>query len=246
MKTSNKLLLGFLIVILIGITTVISIARLRVDSNTIKANGKAKTHIEFIKNFDKINIKGKFKVHLMQGDSTQLEIRTSENLIPLVVSTVEKGELEIYLKNRISDKDRIELFLTAAVINSLEVSEGAQLNSEGLINGDSLNLKGIAGSEVTLSLNYKSLDAESHAGSSLNLSGKSIKAKIISTSGALIKASNLIIEECHAEANSGAVAEINVAKNLEVKANSGGLVSYSGNPNIKNIESNSGGSIQKK
>ena len=110
MKTSNKLLLGFLIVILIGITTFISVARYHIDTNSIEGNGKAKIHNQEIKGFNKINIQGRFTVHLIQGTNTHLEIRASENLIPIVSAVVENQELVIKLKNRISRKDKIELY----------------------------------------------------------------------------------------------------------------------------------------
>jgi uncharacterized protein (AIM24 family) len=65
------------------------------------------------------------------------------------------------------------------------------------------------------------------------------------SSGALCKAENLRMNELEAESTSGASLSINVERKLKVKASSGGLVKYKGNPEIDSkISKTSGGTLK--
>ena len=60
------------------------------------------------------------------------------------------------------------------------------------------------------------------------------------SSGANVRAKNLMTIECRAEASSGAYININVSKSLTADASSGGNISYSGDAEITKNKSVSG------
>lgn len=244
MKTSNKLLIGLLTIVLLSVAGILVAARIILDQDTIKGNGRKVSKNVNIGEFDKVNVKGRFTVRLTQGGNSQLKINADENLVPQIESEVEDGELNVRLKGKISRKDKIELFITADSFKEIEMRGGANFEGDEL-KGETLDLKTSAGSHGSLKIDYKELKCETNSGAVLSLSGRTALATLMASSGSSLIAQELIAQKAEAKASSGAHMSISVSDQLDVEANSGGSISYSGNPVIKQINSNSGGSISK-
>lgn len=245
MKTSNKLLLGLLIIVLASITVILIAARFYVDRNTISGNGKQASKTRQLEKFDKVNINGRFTVLLSQGENSQLKINADENLIPLVESTVDNGELVIKFKDKISRKDKVKLFITADAYNQINMRAGAEFRTTSELKGDLLNLEVSAGSHGTLKANYNELKCDVSAGAGLTLTGRTAMATLMASSGSSLIAQELIAQKAVARGSSGASMNIVVTEELDAEMSSGASLTYSGNPVIKNINTSSGGNINK-
>jgi hypothetical protein len=247
MKTSNKLLLGFLSLILAGIVVFGIFARVNLDRGTIKGNGKTSTVSRNLPSFTKVHTKGRLTVFLSQGGNTQLKINADENLIPLVKSEVENGELELRLTKKIGSGEKVEVYLTAdSNLNEIEIEGRSQLETPSEISGDKLTVKTTAGGRGKLQVKYRELFNESHAGGNLTLLGVSNIATFIFTSGGVLNAEELTVDEAKAEGSSGALAHINVKKELDIEVSSGANLSYKGNARIGDIQQSSGGSVSRR
>ncbi len=84
------------------------------------------------------------------------------------------------------------------------------------------------------------MEIDASSGANIDLSGKALNVYVDGSSGANIRAKNLMAEECRAEANSGANISINVSKSLTADASSGGNISYSGEAEVTKNKSISG------
>ncbi|MBA3898699.1 MAG: DUF2807 domain-containing protein [Bacteroidetes bacterium] len=247
MKTSNKLLAAFLLATLLFVTWFIVSAKLHENtSNTSVLSGLSVTESRELEPFSKLTVKGRFDVILIQGDFHKLELAGDENLLPEVVTEISEGELTIKLNSNYSGKERIKLLLQMNEIEALNFSAGTLFSTGNVISGEKLALKSSSGSEGEISLNYKKLNSESSAGSSLKLEGSVDYLEISSSSGSVVEAGNLISKTCKVKSSAGSV--VNVFANEEISAtiSSGGSLTYAGEPAITNFNTSAGGSVKRK
>lgn len=245
MKTSNKLLLGFLILILLSITAFLIVVKLY-DTPAIEGNGIERTSTISPGTFDRVDVKGKFDVYLTQGAPNKVVIKGDENLIPLVESIVEKNALQISLKKRIRRNNRIKVFVTVKSIKGLTISKGTYVETPSGLNGDKLEIESSSGSYGKISLNYKYLNVAISSGAELTISGDANTASLEYSSGGSMKAGGLKTKKCNVEGSSGGHGEISVSEELDVAVSSGAHLTYEGSPRVTNFDASSGGSINKK
>jgi hypothetical protein len=92
--------------------------------------------------------------------------------------------------------------------------------------------------EITLKANEVKADASS--GADIELSGEAGNLEIQASSGAEIKALDLLVKTCNAKASSGADITINVSDAIIADASSGGTISYRGEATLEQKKSVSG------
>jgi hypothetical protein len=246
MKTSNKLLLSLLILVIASITALAIAAKIYINKNTIAGNGNKTTETREVGAFNRINIKGHMKVILTQGTDTKLKINTDENLIPLVESVVEDGELIIQLKDKIHRGDIIEIYLTVdSKVNDMKFSSAITVETPEVLTGDNMHIETSSGSQALLKLNYRELFLDASSGGNVTLSGIADQAIFKFTSGGSISAEGFQVAHAVAEGSSGGHASINVTKELKVDVSSGANLDYAGNAVISSMSQSSGGSINK-
>ena len=246
MKTSNRLLTAFLIVILVSITIFLAIAKYQVNSEVVTSQGPAVSENRNVENFDKIKAEGRIKVYLTQGSQQKLELKGARNLLGEVESKIQNGELTLSLKNRISKNDKVEAYITAPTVTGLDFSAGASVETAQALKGENMDIEAASGSHVNLILQYKNINCQSSSGSLMELQGNAETARFDLSSGSEVKAGELATNSCRVEASSGAHADIKVLQELTADINSGGNLKYSGEPIKKDLNTSAGGTIEKK
>ena len=107
-------------------------------------------------------------------------------------------------------------------------------------------LEANSGSSITAKdLQLTTLKAEVNSGGLMKLSGKTDMLEVEANSGGTFRAAELVAAKCMADANSGGSLILNISKELSAEASSGGSIKYSGEGIIRNISTNSGGSVRK-
>lgn len=246
MKTSNILILGFLIMIFLLISWFVGKASFHINTASVETSGNMVTETRDLPSFNKIKVQGKFQVNLSQGANQRLEINADENIVPEVIAEVEGGELILRLKNQIRDRDRVAVNIQLESLEALEFSAGAVVNTTGELKGNDLFVNSYAGSQGSLALQYNNLNCESKAGSHMSLSGNVDRVVIRSTAGSKIEAQNLQTRSSSIKGSAGSHVEISVSEILSADVSSGGALVYHGDPETKNLNASSGGSISKK
>lgn len=246
MKTSNKLLLGLIAFLLLGIVSFAISARVNVAIGHLTGNGKKLSKTIPVSNFDKAKIQGKVRVYLTQGPIAELKINADENLMEQVETTVENGELEIRLKQKIGIGDSVIVFLTVNHLSQLSLSKGTMVVSTNPIVGDEIKVESVSGSKGNLQLVYQKLACEVSSGAKVLLEGEAQKAVFNFSSGASLNALELVVTDCEAEGSSGAKAKLNVTNELDVDVSSGAHLEYSGTAKLGLAKINSGGKIERK
>ncbi|QHT68747.1 DUF2807 domain-containing protein [Rhodocytophaga rosea] len=246
MKTSNKLILGFLTLILIAITVFVAVAKYYQYADTVTGNGKNTSNVRQVTDFNSIEVSGKISVNLTQGAPTKVEVKGDENLIVLIRTEVSGNQLRIYTKDKINRQTKIEVDVTVPNIESLHLSGGANIQSTNELKGEELALKTSSGSQATLALQYKNLTSDSNAGSILKLSGQVEEASFEASAGSIINAFDLNARKCSVQANAGSMTEVKVLDQISADISSGSSLTYDGEPAVRDVNASSGGMIRKK
>jgi len=246
MKTTNKILLVFFILILAGITVLMVYLRIKVgQAEFVAESGIIVTEEITIENFNKLEVSGNIRLTLIRGDLPGLTITGDENLIPLLTSDLRKGTLKINSPRSSRRQRQIEAELYYVSFDELSTSGGSRVNSTDTITADMFQLSVLSGSFCDLVIVAEKLDIKALAGSHADIAGKVGQVIIESVAGAQVQANNLEAVKANIKTSAGASVSIHVLEDLDASASSGSLIRYSGNPGLKNVSSSSGGSVSK-
>jgi hypothetical protein len=243
MKTSNKLLAGFFLAILLSTVTFITAAKLYANKDWVKTKGVSKTETRETGSFNKIHASHSIHVTIAQGQTSKVEVKADENLLPEIITEVKNQTLTIKKNNKIKREEKIEVFVTLPELTELVLSNGTHVTSPGEISGQDLKLEVSSGSHNTLYLNYENLTIENSSGAHSNLKGKATTASLTASSGAHINAQDLVVDKGSCNVSSGAHVNIKITNQINASASTGGHLNYIGNPAIKQVNTSTGGHI---
>ncbi len=246
MKTTNKILLTTLFLILAGISITLIYFRVQLSRHPIQimGSGDVITEERQLGLFDAVSVNGKFNVELHISDSNKLIINAYEDLMEYINTDINNNTLVIDFQLKTGRYKKIEIDVYVNSINSLEVSSGASINSTDTVYAFSFNHLVSSGAQSSLILNVDDLHLESSSGSRAVIMGLARTVRAKTNSGAQIRAAELSADVCHIDASSGANAQVTANNELHVNASSGSNVRYGGNPAVQNISTSGGASVK--
>jgi Putative auto-transporter adhesin, head GIN domain len=228
----------------IGIFSTAMLAQKTVnDANAEKRN---------ISGFHGINVATGIKLMLTQGNTEEVAVSAATpEYREKIVTKVENGILKIYYENKIGaintrkEKKDLRAYVSYKTLDHLSATTGAEVQIDGTLKSASLKLNVNTGATVKGKINIDDLDVDQNTGSEVTLAGDAGKVSVDGDTGAMFKGIDLKTDNCNVTANTGAGVYITVMKELNVKANTGGYVKYKGDAGIREIKTNTGGSVSK-
>jgi hypothetical protein len=175
------------------------------------------------------------KVILTQGDSETLSVQGSDNIVPVLQTTVENGVLVIQSQEKINITglhDEKVLVFTIGVkdLTSLDISGAADVEMVNLSTAALAITMSGAGQFVLDQLNTDSLDILLSGVGNVEVSGEATTAKIDISGAGSVNASDLKIQTCDAVISGLGGATVWVTERLSGNISGGGNVNYYGNP----------------
>lgn len=246
MKTSNKILLGAFILILISATVMMIIVKANLTGeslNVVTGNKHVITQTRDVQNFQNIEAKGGIKLKLTQGTKTAVTVEADDNLADLISTEVRNNELYISLDKNIRHYEALNVYVTFDTLYNLTLQAGVQATNTDTLKFADLDLDVSSGAGTEMNLSAEELSLNVSSGSRVTLTGKTNKFRVDNSSGAIVNASRLEAAYCRASSSSGAYTRIWVTKECSIDASSGGRIKYAGSPQIKDMNISSGGSV---
>ncbi|WP_299584383.1 head GIN domain-containing protein [uncultured Sunxiuqinia sp.] len=198
--------------------------------------------------FHGISVSSGIDLYLTQGDAEKVVVKADPDVIDEVLTEVRDGILHIYMKKQRGwpwDKERAA-YVTFDDLNRLDVSAGADVESQNAFNLDEIQIAVSSGADVELDdLTANSVWLDTSSGSDAELSGITENLEASSSSGADISCGDLVAKYCWVNVSSGADVVVHVTEELKASASSGGDIRYKGNPIKKDISESSGGDVYK-
>ncbi|MBX2846350.1 MAG: DUF2807 domain-containing protein [Saprospiraceae bacterium] len=211
----------------------------------VKGSGNVVTESRSHTNFDRVHVSSGLDVYFTQSNNYSVEVEADDNLIDIIKTEVNGGELRVKVAKGKSIKrsKKLVVHVSAPDLTGIKSSSGADFYSESVISGDNIIIDVSSGADVKVDLDYDKLKCEVSSGSAARLKGSANMAELRSSSGANIRAKELTVQRCKAKASSGSDVVVRVEKELIGDASSGGDVIYFGNPAEVDKSESSGGDV---
>jgi hypothetical protein len=228
------------------------LAGLVISSAAQKTINDANAEKRSVSGFHGISVATGIELTLTKGTTEEVAVSASEiEFRDKIVTEVVDGILKIHYEtktgaiNRRNENKRLKAYVSYKSIDELTVTTGAEVNIDGVLEATTLELKANTGGLVDGEVNIGTLNVNQDTGSKITLSGKADKLEAEGSTGSKFMGENLKTNTCSAEMGTGAGIYISVDKELNVKANTGGFVKYKGNGGIREVKTNTGGSVSK-
>ncbi|HEX8548727.1 MAG TPA: head GIN domain-containing protein [Cytophagaceae bacterium] len=242
MKTSTKLIVGFFTLVLLTITGFVGTAKYYSTRSLIEESGKMITKSGKIEGFAKLSVRGNIKVYLTQSNENRYELKGDENYVKNINIGEIGNTLNVHPDKGMRRSKNVELHLYFTNIEELKLSGGSSIDCLAEIKGERLTIDCSGGSSGTLWLNYKDIVCESSSGTNIEMKGTADNFTLDVSSGSNVDADGLLTKQCTVDGSSGANIQVNASDKLNVDVSSGAHLSYAGNPEVKKINTSSGGS----
>lgn len=213
------------------------------DANAVKRD---------VSSFHGIHVSTGIELILTHGDKEEVAVSASTaDYRDKIVTKVENGILKIYYENKklsISSKKvkkSLKAYVSYKDLDQLDANTGAQVKIDGTLKAASFKMNVNTGAVVNGLVDFESLEVNQNTGSIVTLTGNAGKIDADGDTGSMFKGIDLKTENCNVKVSTGAGIYITVQKELMVKANTGGFVKYKGDAGIREIKTNTGGSVHK-
>ena len=240
MSTIVKFLSSFLLIVLTNS------CKSNFSFNGITGTGPVKTRtVSDLSSFSSIEASRGLSVILKQDSENKAIITTNENLLDIIDVHVEGNTLIISSIENIVNATKREVLVHFESINSLSVSSGTSIKTEGQIKERDLDFKASSGSNSSLDISADILTCSTSSGSNVKLTGYANVLDITSSSGSSFSATDMEAYEVKANSSSGSNIKVQVKERITANASSGSSINYDGNPKETDISDSSGGSVRK-
>ena len=160
-------------------------------------------------------------VFISQDTEQSLRIETHENVLPIIDSYVRNGELMLELNRSVRNIDRLNVYISAEDYERIRLSGAANLNSEGCLNLNDL--------EIRLS-----------GAGNINVCGTA-ESLVVDISGAgNFQGFGMVAQNVNASVSGAGNMRVTAEQALDVTISGSGSIYYKGNPQINSNISGAG------
>lgn len=205
-----------------------------------------------VSGFHGIEISTGITLYLTEGSTEDVAVSASKTEFrDKIVTKVENGILKIFYHtktgsiNRINESKNLKAYVSYKALDKLDVNTGAEVEISGVLKSSSLSLNANTGGLVKGEVNIADFKVSQNTGSKITLTGKADKLEIDGDTGSKFMGENMSTVSCDVNVSTGAKIWITTEKELKVKASTGGMVKYKGTASIREIKTNTGGSVSK-
>lgn len=184
-----------------------------------------------IKSFHSIDVSSGIKVLLTKSDREELAVAVGDPAyLGYVETSVQDGVLKITREQDWKFWNQwknwnVTVYLSYKDLKLIKANSGANISGTDL--------------------SFNNLEVKMSSGAFAELEGSTNSLSVDVSSGAMFKGYDLTTAKCMAETSSGAGVQINVSKELNAKASSGGSIRYKGEGLIRDIKVGSGGTVKR-
>jgi len=244
MKTSNKILIILLSVIIISIISIEVVVSKRIHSLACFGNNKVVKVSKEISPFSSIKVSNHIHVFFTQGNSFKSIVEADSNLIDEVKISVEDSTLNIFADGFILSKNPLNVYVEGSTLSKISLQNRGKLEIKGLDQRKTVSVYKENGTELFLRGYLDTLNVHANNGSVANIEGTCKVYNVEANNGCRIYADSLTADIANFNLNNGSVGHMHVLKNMSVSANNGSVINYAGMPNIKTQQIHSGSQLK--
>ncbi len=206
--------------------------------------------------FTVVNAFGPFEIELIASDKESIEMEPVNIDRDDLTVEVRRGELQLKLRSRHyftdwdSDKFRKTQYIKTKIyfkqLEEVQVSAGAKVTSNETLRSRKFVVSGAMGADVKLSIVAETLFAKTSMGATVIINGRTNFLEVKASMGGVLKASRLESKSAYVKASMGSEVSIFASDEVDIDANFGADVKYSGDPTVRHTNRKMGAEISKR
>ena len=178
-----------------------------------------------VDSFQMVKASGAINLYVRQGPTTKVEVDAAPEVLESVKTEVRGNTLTIYrdkgfsLTEMLRNKP-VKVYVTTPQLSGIEVSGASDVKGETPISADDFRINASGASDVTLTLNAKSLTTNASGASDIRLDGRVERQQVDISGSSDYRASDLHSRKANVQASGASDAYVFVDD--ELQANSSG------------------------
>lgn len=205
-----------------------------------------KTETRDVGSFKGVKAQTAVDVYLKKGTKESVKITVEGRIEPKdVLTEVSGGILKVGLGNGNYNNTDVKVYITYVELDKLMANSAGNIFCENVIKSTKLSLSATSSGTIDIQAEVDELEANAGSAGEIRLKGKAQTAVIEAGSAGEVDAYELVANVVKVKAATGASAKVNVVKEIEARAATGGDIRYRGNPERSNTSSSTGGSVKK-
>jgi hypothetical protein len=206
--------------------------------------------------FTMVNAFGPFEIELIASNKEAIEMEAFNVDKEDLTVEVRRGELELKLKSRHyltdwdSDKFRNEPRIKTKIyfkqLDEVQASAGAQVTSLETLRSKKFVVSGSMGAQVKLIIVAETMYAKTSMGATVTINGRTDFLEVKASMGGILKATRLESKTAYVRASMGSEVAIFASDEIDIDANFGADVKYSGDPTVRHTHTKMGADINKR
>tara|TARA_B100001123_G_C15164079_1_gene968651 strand:+ start:514 stop:1209 length:696 start_codon:yes stop_codon:yes gene_type:complete len=200
----------------------------------VQGNGQVKTEKRSVAQFNRIDVEGHYDVYLKQGEAPALTIKADENLLELIETDVQGGELRIESSKPIGKARELALYITVRELEKIQTSGAVTLITDNEIRSSSLEIESSGACEANMELRCDELRIEVSGAGDMKIRGVAENFEIESSGACEIDALELKTLRTRIEVSGAGEVSVYATEELDIDASGAAEIRYKGTPrNIK-------------
>jgi len=220
MKT-NRILLG----VALALVIYLGISSFGVFSN-IKGSGNVIRETRKLEVFHAIEAGGAFHITLKQGQQQQLIVEADDNIVPIIVTKVHGGVLKISQKEGTVNAKKLNIFITVANIDNIDISGACQIKSDDFFKSNHMEIECSGAAMTDMKLLSKELDLDCSGAGKVTLEGEAKTMEIEASGASKVDCDKLNSEVVSVNASGASKVSFVANKLIEIDASGASKVVY--------------------
>ncbi|MEL6389629.1 MAG: head GIN domain-containing protein [Bacteroidota bacterium] len=202
-----------------------------------------------LSSFHGVHTSASINTKLVKGAKNQVEIKVRGVDLEDVKSEVDGGILTLGMKdkqwgNMWKNKEVWALVTYTDELDYIGATSSSDMIVEETLSGSELSVKVTSSADMKVDIDVDELNIDISSSADLTISGQANKAKIDASSSADLSGKGLTVDHARLKASSSSDISIGVTQSLDAKASSSAEIVYYGQPEKRNIDRSSSGSVR--
>ncbi|MNJ86343.1 hypothetical protein D3C87_38370 [compost metagenome] len=214
--------------------------------NSIKGKGETITETRSLSGFNQISLSINADVYYVQDSIYYVEISAQKNVVDVITTKIDDGELEIDSRKWIRKHNGIKIIVHSPDLREIDLSGSGNFESTGMLTTTNLELEVSGSGSIKLAgVNATDLDADISGSGNISVSGGAVTNQEVSISGSGdMDMMNLAATYSDAKISGSGSISLWASDQLKAKISGSGDIRYKGNPVVNTSISGSGSVIQ--
>lgn len=208
--------------------------------NCLEGSGNVITEERSLSGYHSVDLRGTGNIYITQGEEYYIKLKTDDNIMPLISTTVKKCILLIASEKCIGKITCLDVHITMKEIKGLTVSGSGDILGDSLIVAKNLDININGSSKINLNLEATTITSTISGSGDIKLRGhtKVHNAKI--NGSGTISCFDLGTKRTEVKINGSGNCNIYASEVLNIEINGSGDVIYQGDPKVTSNTKGSG------